>query len=133
MSLLLLLFILMKFIPKKTTAIFTIITGSSLYLFVTRWVLFNFNNLTESIQIYTYCYIALCALISLIYFYYRGPVTNPRALNLIEWGLKLLSILFIYFGMSYREISLSIILAFLLVKLFGNFKLPRNSYIEKLR
>ena len=68
--------------------VLTFISGSSIFLYFTNWLYFNFNKLSEPYLIYLVGYFALSAFISASYCYYRGPVTNTRALNIIEWLSK---------------------------------------------
>ena len=98
---------------KKKFAYLTLTTCSSMFFFITKWFYANFRDMGESLQFYFIGYFVVCAFISLAYCYYRGPISDPRAINLVEWFIKLSGVLCIYSGTAYREMSISVILGIL--------------------
>ncbi|RNA37485.1 transmembrane protein -like [Brachionus plicatilis] len=128
-SLILLLIIIIRFIPRKKIATMAFLTGSSFFLYLVRWVYFNFKNLTESFQLYILLYLFTAGVISAAYCYYRGPVKNERGINIINLILKFLSMILIYLGASNNQFSISLIISFLIVnfvykcRYFKNFAL----------
>jgi hypothetical protein len=102
-----------------------------MFVFAYKWLFDNFKNMAESFQLYIAAYLTFMAVISAIYCYYKGPITNPRALNIIEWLLKSLGIFLVYSGTSYKEISISLILAFTVANLVYNMNFKLNVPILK--
>jgi hypothetical protein len=95
-----------------------LISCSSMFNFILNWLYVNFGDLWESIKVYFFSYLLLSGLISLAYFYYQGPIINPRAINLLEWFLKLISLVCMYFGTSFKETSISIIIVVTSIDMF---------------
>lgn len=120
-SVLILLIILIRFIPKKTTAIFAFATGTSLFIGIANWFYYNTKYAFESFRVYLLAYVAICALISWIYCFYKGPIRNPRAIMTIQYLLQISSLLFIYLGASYKAISVSIIVGFFVANYLSEF------------
>jgi hypothetical protein len=48
--------------------------------------------MTDTLQNYLVFYVLASALISGLYCYYQGPVTNIRALNILDWFLKFIGL-----------------------------------------
>lgn len=128
-SILVLLILVVRLIPKKSTAVLALLSGSSFFMFLTRWLYLNFKNLTESFQLYIIAYLAASGILSAAFCYYRGPITNERGINIINFILKFLSLTLIYLGASNNQFSISLIIAFFIVncvhqfKSFGNFSI----------
>ena len=78
---------------------------------MTKWIYYNFKTVIESFQIYLIAYIGLSVLISVLYLYNRGPITNPRTFTIIEFFLKLIALTLLYCGISYKEMFISFIIA----------------------
>lgn len=114
-SILILLFIVAKFVPKRTFGAITFLTGTSAFMFVSRWMYFNFQELGDSFKLYLFAYFAFSCIISTIFVYSNGPITNPRYINVIEWLLKFASISFIYMGVTNKNIFISFIIGFCVV------------------
>lgn len=105
------------------------LSGSSFFLFSMRWLYLNFKNLTESFQLYILGYIVLSAFISAAYCYYRGPISNERGINIINFIIKIIAIALIYMGSSNNQFSISLVISFFIVnyayklKNFGNIRI----------
>ncbi|CAF0717377.1 unnamed protein product [Brachionus calyciflorus] len=121
-SILLLLILFVRFIPKKSTATLAFLSGSSFFLFIMRWLYLNFKNLTESFQLYIIGYLLLSGIVSATYCYYRGPIKNERGINIINFFLKFFGIALIYLGTSNNLYSISLLIAFFIVNSMYKFK-----------
>lgn len=86
-------------------------------MFLVKWLYKDLQNLMISFKLYIFGYIAVAVLFSAIYFYLRGPISNPRAINLIELLLKLISFILLYSSISYKELSISLVIGFALANL----------------
>lgn len=117
-AVLLFLILLARFMPAKKTlaGIVAMLTGSSMYLWVANWLYFNMRtvggSMAESVQVYLFIYFGLSAVVSGVYVYLRGPVTNVRALYLIEWFIKFIGFGFLYCGSSYVQLPLAIFVGY---------------------
>ncbi len=108
----------------------TFLSGSSIFVFITKYIYYNYKEITETFQIYLIGYFITSALISFTFIYSQVPVSNPRFLKIIEWILKLLSLVCIYMGISYKELFIALILGFSIVNL--GFKINSTKFVEKL-
>ena len=99
-------------------------------MFAVKWLYYNFHELGDSFKLYVFAYFAVSSIISTIFVYSIGPVTNPRYINIIEWLLKFSSISFIYMGVTNKDIFISFIIGFIIVKF--SYKLPNLTLVNKL-
>lgn len=129
-SILILLFIAAKFVPKRTVGAITFLTGTSAFMFVSKWMYYNFQDLGDSFKLYLFAYFAFSCIISTIFVYSNGPITNPRYINIIEWLLKFASISFIYMGITNKNIFISFIIGFCIVNFSS--KLKNLTFVNKL-
>ena len=106
-------------------------SGGSLIAFTIRWIFLNFKGLAESLQVYLLYYIIASALLSWAYCYYRGPIRNERALNLIEIILKIIAIIFIYMGTSLKEISVLCIILIFSIKFL--IRILNSKFVSNIR
>lgn len=129
-SFLILIFMITKLIPKKSAALATFFTGTSAFMFLARWTLYNFLQLTESSKLYIFTYFAISATISFVFVYTQGPVTNPKYLDVIDGALKIFSLGLIYASVSYKEIFFAFLIGFTVVTLL--FKIRNTNLMNKL-
>lgn len=134
-SCLILLVLLMRFIPKKTAAAFTLLTGSSIFLFSVQWIYFNIKTVLETFQMYIIAYFCLSVLISFLFLYYRGPITNPKTFKIIEVFLKAISTILFYMGIAIKEIFASLVIAIILgyIIMYCSTKLKSLSVLRNIR
>ena len=93
---------------------FALTSGSTLLLFATSILKNSYWELAERFQSYIVVYLLLAGVISFIYCYYKGPVVNPRSLDILNALLKVFSCMLIISGTSYVEVSGSLLIAFLI-------------------
>lgn len=117
---------------KKKLAALVFITSSSVFGFFYKWLISDFKATFDRFQLYAVAYIAMSATISGIYLYLREPLKNQRVFNLIEWALKFMGMLLICFGISYKEISLSLILGYYLTNVLYTIS-TRLTFISKIK
>lgn len=131
-AILIFVIILIRFIPQKKVAALVFITSSSVFGFFYKWLISDFKATFDRFQLYAVAYIAMSATISGIYLYLREPLKNQRVFNLIEWALKFMGMLLICFGISYKEISLSLILGYYLTNVLYTIS-TRLTFISKIK
>ena len=88
--------------------------GWSVTLYLIQCLWDNINWLLEKYSLFVGIYFASVGLISFGVLYYKGPVSSPRALDLIKWSLQLMGVLFIYNGTQIVEVSAAIIFVLIL-------------------
>ena len=91
-------------------------------MFIARWTICNFQQLTESSKLYILTYFAISATISFVFVYIQGPVTNPKYLSVTNGFLKLFSLALIYAHVSYKEIFFAFFIGFNFVNLLLNLR-----------
>jgi len=85
--------------------VLSLTAGSSVTLWILRSVWNNLSLLVDSHKELVFTYIGISAVISFAVCYYRGPVTEPRLLDLIKWAVQAVGLLLIYAGC---QVSLSV-------------------------
>ena len=91
-----------------------------MFYFTVNWFYVNFNDSWDPITVFFYGFLLISGMISLGYCYCYGPITNRRAINLIKWSLKIISLVCIYFGTSYEETSISLIIVVVSVDIISH-------------
>jgi len=86
--------------------VLSLTAGSSVTLWILRSVWNNLSLLVDSHKELVFTYIGVSAVISFAVCYYRGPVTEPRLLDLIKWAVQAVGLLLIYAGC---QVSLSVL------------------------
>jgi len=76
----------------------SLFAGSSVTLWILRSIWRNLSLLVTSYRDFVIAYIGISGIISFAVCYYRGPITEPRLLDLIKWALQAVGLLLIYAG-----------------------------------
>jgi hypothetical protein len=92
-------------------ALLALASGGSLVAMSMKWIFLHFKSLTSQYQAYFLYYVLLSAFVTWIYLYYRGPVSDPRALNIIEYTLKAAACYIIYVSTSFKEMAVLMLFA----------------------
>ncbi len=87
-------------------------------LFLAQYLWINIQAILGDYLQYVLAYIGAAAVISFAYLYYRGPVTNPRVIDLIKWTLQFMSIILIYNGSQIPEVVVGIVMVLFLAGYF---------------
>jgi len=82
------------------------VAGSSVTLWILRSIWYNLSLLVSSYRDCAIAYIGISAVLSFAVCYYRGPITEPRLLDLIKWALQAVGLLLIYAGCQVSSIWL---------------------------
>ena len=82
-------------------------------IFALSLTILNFLDLNFG-QDFIYYYIVAIGLISCACLYYQGPISDPKLIVIIKWFVRLFGFYCIYLGISYSEMSYSIICIYLI-------------------
>ncbi|XP_033124196.1 nuclear envelope integral membrane protein 1a-like [Anneissia japonica] len=115
-SLLVLVYILSRMVPKRSSAFAVVVVGWSGALYILHWVFENITN--GDYQNYVFGYIAMSALISFVVCYYYGPNYHERAQNLVQWAIQLCALLCIHQSTHDEHAAVAMIVGLLFVKNF---------------
>ncbi|CAL1289510.1 unnamed protein product [Larinioides sclopetarius] len=115
-SLLVLIYILSRFIPKKSTSYIILAFGYSFILYILQMLYKDLNEIITKYMDLLLAYCLIAAFISFIVCYRLGPVQNVRTFNIIQWSMQTIGALLIYLSSEYREVSTAIILILITVR-----------------
>ncbi|XP_013413904.1 nuclear envelope integral membrane protein 1-like [Lingula anatina] len=117
-SCLIIVFIVSRFVPRKTGYV-VLVGGWSFSLFLLNAMWSNVQNILETYSHYVLGYFAVAGLLTLAVLYWRGPVTDPRSLNLIKWTLQLCALGLVYGSTrQIQEVAISTIIVILTIHCF---------------
>ena len=91
-------------------------------MFAVKLVLHNLEYVMDTFSEYLLAYLGVSAFVSVAFVYYKGPVSNPRSLKLIEWSLKACSLVFLYMSLSVKDLFVAFLVGFGLVNLMCRIK-----------
>ena len=112
-------------------AAISIMTGVSLFAFLTNMLYLNLDNLSDKLRFYVLIYLSVSGLFSAAYIYCQGPITNPRKIKVIEFSLKIVSVVFVYMKHSNRlELLIFYCFVFYLVN-YLSFYMVHKIFIKK--
>uniref|UniRef100_A0A0N4ZVJ2 Nuclear envelope integral membrane protein 1 n=1 Tax=Parastrongyloides trichosuri TaxID=131310 RepID=A0A0N4ZVJ2_PARTI len=117
MSFFIIVFIMYRFMPKKTSATVLYLGGWS---FISFTVSLFWNEIKDIITrnfLYFQFYVTIITLLVMGFFYKQGPPKDVRSINLIQWSLQLLSLVVLFFTSQIMSFSITIIVLLLLIKL----------------
>ncbi|KAG8585665.1 hypothetical protein GDO81_005103 [Engystomops pustulosus] len=108
-SILILVFLLSRLLPKKSPFYMLLVGGWSFSLYVIQLVFKNFQGICTEYWQYLLGYLAVVGFISFAVCYKYGPLENERSINLLNWTLQLLGLLLMYIGIQVRNVALAMI------------------------
>lgn len=109
-SLLIIVYIISRYIPKKTGAATVLVGGWGLVVYAFQYFWANFISLAKEYQTVVVGYILVAGLLSFALVYRYGPLTDQRSINLVQWGMQLVAVMAIFLSSQYREATLGIVL-----------------------
>ena len=109
---------------QKSVAVTLLGVGFSITAWLLQYLWQNVEELLSRYSYYVAIYFVTAGIISFAVCYYRGPVTNPRLLDLIRWSIQLLAIALIYYSSQIAEVSATIIALVVMVSV-----IPRRFYM----
>ncbi|XP_078390888.1 nuclear envelope integral membrane protein 1 isoform X2 [Cetorhinus maximus] len=120
-SLIILIFVLARLLPKKSSLYLLVAGGWSVSLYLIQVTLRNLQFLLREYWQYVIGYVTISAFVSFAVCYKYGPLEEDRSVNLLNWALQLLGLLLMYFGIQVRQVALALIVVAFCVK---NLELP---------
>ncbi|XP_042266333.1 nuclear envelope integral membrane protein 1 [Thunnus maccoyii] len=115
-SLIILLFILARFLPKKSPFYVLIIGGWSFSVYAIQLVCRNLGVILREHWNMALGYVVVVGFISFAVCYRYGPLVDKKSINILSWTLQLFGLLLIYLGIQIQQVAFAIIVAALLSK-----------------
>ncbi|XP_048217274.1 nuclear envelope integral membrane protein 1 isoform X1 [Perognathus longimembris pacificus] len=115
-SLLIIIFILSKFVPKKSPIYIILVGGWSFSLYLIQLVFKNLQEIWRCYWQYLLSYVLTVGFMSFAVCYKYGPLENERSINLLTWTLQLMGLSFMYSGIQIPHIALALIIIALCTK-----------------
>ncbi|KAM3936146.1 LOW QUALITY PROTEIN: nuclear envelope integral membrane protein 1 [Leptodactylus fuscus] len=109
-SILILVFMLSKLLPKKSSFYMLLVGGWSFSLYIIQLVFKNFQGIWTEYWQYLLGYLCVVGFVSFAVCYKYGPLENERSINLLNWTLQLIGLLLMYVGIQVRNVALVMIL-----------------------
>ncbi|KAM5181234.1 nuclear envelope integral membrane protein 1 isoform 2-T2 [Mantella aurantiaca] len=106
-SMLILVFVLSKLLPKKSSFYLLLVGGWSFSLYILQLVVKNFQGICTEYWQYLLGYLCIVGFVSFAVCYRYGPLENERSINLLNWTLQLIGLLLMYVGVQVRHVALS--------------------------
>ncbi|GFV39402.1 nuclear envelope integral membrane protein 1 [Trichonephila clavipes] len=116
-SLLVLIYVASRFIPKKSTSYAVMIFGYSFLLYIVQLLWKDLNDIISKYMDLLLGYCVFAAFVSFIVCYRLGPIQNIRTFNIIQWSMQTIAVLLIYLSSEYREVSTAIILIIFTIRM----------------
>ncbi|XP_066440552.1 nuclear envelope integral membrane protein 1 isoform X2 [Eleutherodactylus coqui] len=108
-SILILVFMLSKLLPKKSSFYMLLVGGWSFSLYIIQLVFKNFQEICTEYWQYLLGYLGIVGFLSFAVCYKYGPLENERSINLLNWTLQLIGLLLMYTGIQVRKMALVMI------------------------
>ncbi|XP_026188379.1 nuclear envelope integral membrane protein 1 isoform X2 [Mastacembelus armatus] len=115
-SLIIMFFILARFLPKRSPFYVLIVGGWSFSVYAIQLVCKNLSIILREHWHVALGYVAVVGFISFAVCYRYGPLVDEKSINILSWTLQLFGLLLIYFGIQIRQVALAIIVAALFSK-----------------
>uniref|UniRef100_A0A9L0SH14 Nuclear envelope integral membrane protein 1 n=1 Tax=Equus caballus TaxID=9796 RepID=A0A9L0SH14_HORSE len=115
-SLLIIIFILSKFMPKKSPIYVILVGGWSFSLYLIQLVFKNLQEIWRCYWQYLLSYVLSVGFMSFAVCYKYGPLENERSINLLTWTLQLMGLCFMYSSIQIPHIALATVLIALCTK-----------------
>ncbi|KAM6929963.1 nuclear envelope integral membrane protein 1 [Lycodopsis pacificus] len=115
-SLIILFFILSRFLPKKSPFYVLIVGGWSFSLYAIQLVFRNLGVILQEHWNVALGYVTVVGFITFAVCYRYGPLVDAKSINILSWTLQLFGLLLIYFGIQIQQVAFAIIVAALFSK-----------------
>ncbi|KAM8864263.1 nuclear envelope integral membrane protein 1 [Spinachia spinachia] len=115
-SLIILFFILARFLPKKSPFFVLIVGGWSFSVYAIQLVFRNLGVILQNHWNVALGYVAVVGFITFAVCYRYGPLVDAKSINILSWVLQLLGLLLIYLGIQIQQVAFSIIVAAVISK-----------------
>ncbi|XP_068935999.1 nuclear envelope integral membrane protein 1 isoform X2 [Petaurus breviceps papuanus] len=109
-SLLILIFLMSKLMPKKSPVYIILVGGWSFSLYLIQLVFRNLQEICRFYWQYLLGYVLIVGFMSFAVCYKYGPLENERSINLLTWALQLTGLWLMYCGVQIRQIAFALII-----------------------
>ncbi|KAK8726774.1 hypothetical protein OTU49_010046, partial [Cherax quadricarinatus] len=109
-SLLIIVYIVARLVPKKSGALTLMIGGWGLTVYLIQYLWQNFVSIVKENHAVAVGYVVVAGLLSFAMVYRYGPLTDKRSINLVQWAMQLMAVLAIFLSSQYREATLGLII-----------------------
>lgn len=110
-SLIVLFFVLARFLPKKSPFYVLIVGGWSFSLYAIQLVFRNLSTIVREHWHMALGYVSVVGFISFAVCYLYGPLVNEKSINILSWTLQIFGLLLIYLGIQIQQVAFAIIVA----------------------
>ena len=97
------------------------VSGWSFTLYLVQYMWKNVQDILENYYPYVLGYFLVAVVISLVVCYIKGPVTNPKIINVIKWTIQMIGLALTFHGTQIPEVSVTIILLMIIQNNFPPF------------
>ncbi|KAM9751334.1 nuclear envelope integral membrane protein 1 [Menidia menidia] len=115
-SLIILFFILARFLPKRSPFYVLIVGGWSFSLYAIQLVCRNLSAILRDHWHMVIGYVSVVGFISFAVCYRYGPLVDEKSINILSWTLQLFGLLLIYLGIQIQQVAFAIIVSALVSK-----------------
>ncbi|XP_022062066.1 nuclear envelope integral membrane protein 1 [Acanthochromis polyacanthus] len=115
-SLIILFFILARFLPRKSPFYVLIVGGWSFSVYAIQLVCRNLSIILREHWHAALGYVGVVGFISFAVCYRYGPLVDEKSINILSWTLQLFGLLLIYLGIQIQQVAFAIIVAALISK-----------------
>ncbi|XP_072305297.1 nuclear envelope integral membrane protein 1 [Eucyclogobius newberryi] len=115
-SLLILFFVLYRFMPKKSPFYLLVVGGWSFSVYAIQLVCRNLQIILKEHWHLALGYVAVVGFISFSVCYRYGPLVEEKSINILSWTLQLCGLLLIYAGIQIQPVAFAIIVSLVLAK-----------------
>ncbi|XP_061113941.1 nuclear envelope integral membrane protein 1 isoform X1 [Conger conger] len=130
-SLIILIFIMARLLPKKSPFYVMIVGGWSFSLYLIQLVFRNLQLILREHWHLAIGYTAVVGFVSFAVCYRHGPLVEERSINILSWTLQIFGLLLVYAGIQVQQVALAIIVAAFCAKnLEYPVQLAINAYIR---
>ncbi|KAG8452466.1 hypothetical protein GDO86_004306 [Hymenochirus boettgeri] len=107
-SVLILMFLLSKLVPKKGPFFALLLGGWSFSLYITQIVFKNLQAICTEYWQYLLGYMSIVGFVCFAFIYKSGPLENERSINILTWTLQLIGLLLMYVCEQIRQMALTV-------------------------
>ncbi|XP_051517964.1 nuclear envelope integral membrane protein 1 [Myxocyprinus asiaticus] len=115
-SLLILIFVISRFLPKKSPFYVLVMGGWSFSLYIIQLVFRNLQLILKEHWHLVIGYVLVVGFISFAVCYRYGPLVEERSINILSWTLQIFGLLLVYAGIQVQQVAFAIIVAALCSK-----------------
>ncbi|XP_056305269.1 nuclear envelope integral membrane protein 1 [Danio aesculapii] len=110
-SLLILIFIVYRFLPKKSPFYMLVVGGWSFSLYIIQLVFRNLQVILTDHWHLAIGYVLVVGFISFAVCYRYGPLVEERSINILSWALQIFGLLLVYAGIQVQQVAFAIMIA----------------------